>query len=105
MDTMNLKRGDSFYFSIDLTNELDQPLDLPLDDIKSQVRRGNDELVDTLTIEKDLVEVGRYNIRSLDTTSYPVETLFLDIKIRDNDLVTSTKTTKLVVEKDVTKWL
>ena len=103
METMNLKVGDSFYFYVDLLNESNTPIDVNRSNVRCQIRQENGTLVDTLWVEKDVV-LGRYLIKSIDTSKYVVGTLLMDIKIRDNDVISSTKTTKLIVEKDVSRW-
>lgn len=103
MNKLNLKKGDTFSFYVDLVNASNQPLVLPVDKIKSQVRRQNLALVDTLVIETTATE-GRYFIKSNDTSIYPEGLLYTDIKINDNGIILSTETVEINVIRSVTSW-
>lgn len=105
MNKIELKRGDTLSYVIDLTDADDTPLDIALVDIKSQIRYKSGELIDTLVIAKDPIIVGRYFVTSVDTSGYHVGELEMDIKIRDGDVVLSTETTYVTVKRDVTRWL
>lgn len=101
--TINLKKGDTLFFYAELADATGAPIILTIDNIKSQVRRKNGILIDTLTVE--LTDIpGRYLLKSIDTTDYPVEQLELGIKINEDGILLSTETVALVVSKEVTAW-
>jgi hypothetical protein len=101
---LNLKRGDTFFFNMDLALADGTPLVVTVDKLKCQIRESNDKLVDTLLIETTDT-VGRYlfTAPSENTVKYPAKELFLDVKINDG-IVTSTPTISVIVDKDVTRW-
>ena len=106
-NTLNLKRGDTFFFYMDMKlADGVTPLILPVENFKCQIRRVNDELVDTLLVETTDTD-GRYLFTALaeDTLNYPLQDLQMDVKIDDGGIVTSTQTITVAVDKDVTKWV
>lgn len=104
MEKMNFKRGDSFSYYIELTDAENLPLILDVSNIKSQIRNQSNILIDTLTIETTATN-GKYLISALDTSQYPIGLAYMDLKIRENGVFTSTETIEVTVEKDVTRWV
>ena len=105
MDSLSLKRGDTFFFYMDLALADNTPLVVTVDKLKCQIREVNNELVDTMVIETTSTD-GRYlfTADAENTLTYPLNTLYLDVKINDG-IVTSTPTIPVEVDKDVTKWV
>jgi len=105
MNKLKLKRGDTFFFYMDLALANGDPLIVTIDKLKCQIREINDTLVDTMDVQTTQTS-GRYlfTASSEKTLSYPIKDLQLDVKINDG-IVTSTPTVLVEVDKDVTKWL
>lgn len=96
------KRGDTFILNLQLSNELDQPMVYTLSEMKSQIRKKNNSLVSTATIQLT-GEEGVYNISVSDTSHWPIEELYMDVKVTHNNIIFSTETIIIPVIKDVTQ--
>lgn len=102
---MKFKRGDTFKFTVVLTELVDgieQALITDVANIKCQVRTAASKLIETLNIivgDKD----GEYIFSSSDTSNYPTETLEMDIQVNKDGDIGSTQTFKVEVEKDITR--
>jgi len=103
--TLNVKRGDSFFFQVDMAKADGSPLIVTVDNIISQIKRTNDILIDTLLVETTATP-GRYKFSTTPakTATYPIRELILDIRVRDGLEIISTSTIELMVEKEVSSW-
>lgn len=103
---IRIKRGDTFAFYADITSEDGTPLITDVDNLKSQVRDTDYNLISELTVAQTDIE-GRY-LFTADTTadwsSAPGSgrTLLMDIEINIGGQISSSRTVKINVVKDVT---
>lgn len=102
MNEITIKRGDSFSFKITLKDENNQPLNLALSEVQSQVRRKNGSLIQDLQIES--TGSGEFKVFSLNTSGYPLETLEIDVRVKQAQESFATDTVLLRVERGVTVW-
>lgn len=104
---LSVKRGDTFFFNLEIKlADNVTPLVVSVDKLKCQIRKINTELVDTLEVSTTATE-GTYLFTASDdkTLDYPIGELELDVKLNDGGIVVSTPTIKVLVDKDVTKWV
>ena len=102
---MKFKRGDTFKFTVVLTelvDDVEQPLITDVANIKCQVRTATGMIVEDLNVVAS-VEDGEYEFSSADTSNYPTETLEMDIEVNKDGEIGSTQTFKITVEKDITR--
>jgi len=102
---MKFKRGDSFKFTMILTEIVDgveQPLITDVENIRCQVRTVAGTIVEELTVVAG-VEDGEYEFSSANTSNYPTEILEMDIEVTRDGEIGSTQTFKIDVEKDITR--
>lgn len=102
MKELSIKKGDTFNFKISLKDENQQPLNLLVTDVQSQVRQKNGILVQDLNIE--LIQAGEFKIFSQNTSTYPVGILEIDVRVKQGAESFATETILLKVEKSVTVW-
>ena len=102
MNIINIKRGDTFGFSMTLTNDSNVAITGQALNLKCQIRDGNDVLVDTMVItESDTL--GTYIFRAGSTLEWH-GSLFFDIQYTDADsIVASSDAVGIMVREDVTK--
>jgi hypothetical protein len=98
---ITLKRGDSFVFTNNqLLDENQQPLDLTGWSIRSQIRTKKSELIKELDVAINQFD---YSITSMDTTLFPIETLYWDIQYTTPDgVIFSSDTVPINVILDIT---
>jgi len=102
---MKFKRGDTFKFTVVLTelvDDVEQPLITDVENIKCQVRTAAGKLIEDLLITAGATN-GEYEFSSVDTSQYPTETLEMDIQVNKDGDIGSTQTFKVEVEKDITR--
>lgn len=95
------KRGDTLAFYASLKDSEGAYLDYDVSKMKCQLRTRQGKLVDTLNITKTET-TGKYLVRATDTTKYPIEKLYSDIEITDNDITTSSSTFEIEIKRDYT---
>lgn len=99
---MKFKRGDTFAFSMYLRDDNGEAVVVTVDNIKCQVRTISGDLVDTLTTEAT-DNPGEYLFKSPSTNDYPLGKLEMDVRVIKDDIVGSTPTIVLDIERDVTR--
>jgi len=95
------KRGDTLAFYASLKDSDGNLLDYDIAKMKCQLRTRNGRLVDELNIT-ETETLGKYLLRSADTSKYPIEKLYSDIEITDNDIKTSSSTFEIEIKRDYT---
>lgn len=103
---LTIKRGDTFAFYANITDEFGEPLLVSVDKLKSQVRDTNYKLIAELVIATTEVG-GRYLFTAAETNTWPSEpgsgkVLLMDIEINNGGQINSSRTIEINVVKDVT---
>lgn len=97
-----LKRGETFAFYANITDDGGAPVIGLADKLRSQIRTSLDELVAELTVTETQVP-GQYLFEAGPTDTWPVGTLYIDIRKYNGGRITSSPTFRIVVEREVTK--
>ena len=97
-----IKRGETFAFYANITDDGGAPVIGLADKLRSQIRTSIDELVTELTVTESQVP-GQYLFEAGPTDTWPVSTLYIDIRKDNNGRKTSSPTFKIICEKEVTK--
>ena len=97
------KRGDSFVLTIELTKEDGSVIDLPMQDLKSEIRAKNNRLISEVEILQTYTP-GSYILQVLDTSEWPLGEIYMDVKMREENVKTSTDTLIIPVVRDITKF-
>lgn len=95
MTNLNIKRGDTFYYSATWTGAT-------VAELKSQVRDSAGKLVADVVIEATGT-AGTFKLSVADTTKWAITTLYTDIQRTSGGIVTSSETMRIAVTKDVTQ--
>jgi len=103
---LKIKRGDTFAFYANITDELGEPLVTDIINLKSQIRDKGNVLVEELTIATTEIE-GQYLFTALNTVDwlalgYNGRNLMMDIEMNIGGIITSSETIEIEVTKDVT---
>ena len=103
---ISIKKGDTFAFYANITDELEAPLITDVANLKSQIRDKKYVLVEQLAISTTGTE-GQYLFTATDTNlwllpGYDVRGLLMDIEMNVGGIVSSSETIEIVVSKDVT---
>ena len=103
---LEIKRGDTFAFYANMTDELGQPLVTDIANITSQIRDSAYQLICDLTVAVTETP-GRYLFTVLSTDEWPSEIwgsvkLLMDIQINVGGQINSSDTVPIYVTKDVT---
>lgn len=98
---ITLKRGDTFSFSTNLTDNIGNILTGITSNLKCQIRDSMDRLVSEMTIEETDTP-GEYIFKVDDTINFPIQILYFDIEYIDQDITVSSETFEIEVVKDVT---
>ena len=93
---MELKRGDTFAFFVQIT-------DVNATDLKCQIRDSAYRFVSDMDIIPTETP-GKYLFKVEDTTKFPIGELLYDIKFNTEGIKRSTATAYIDVIKDVTKY-
>lgn len=104
MEIIKIKRGDTFGFSMALTDNANTPITGKAANLKCQIRDRSNTLVDEMAItESDTL--GTYLFRAKATTEWTSAMFFyFDIQYTDADgIVTSSPTVTIELGEDVTK--
>jgi hypothetical protein len=100
---MEHKRGDTLSFLINLVDDNNQPLDLEVTQIRSQMRNSVNKLIDEFTVTKTET-IGEYLFEAqADTNTYPLSTLYSDIEINEDGIIASSETFEIEIVKDITQ--
>lgn len=103
---LKIKRGDTFAFYANITDELGQPLITDIANLKSQIRDKKYVLITELTIATTEI-AGQYLFTAPNTDEWlkigwSSNTLIMDIEMNVGGAVTSSDTIEIEVIKDVT---
>lgn len=103
---LTIKRGDTFAFYANITDETGAPLVTDAINLKSQVRDTNYNLISELTVAQTDI-AGRYLFTADTTADWPAapgigKTLLMDIEINNGGKISSSRTVEIRVVKDVT---
>jgi hypothetical protein len=101
MQTLNpFKRGDAFYFALDITDSAGEPVDVDVEDMICQFRDNNDILIAEMTITASET-LGRYEFEYEDTTAnFPITQLVGDVEMQIDGKTHSTEDISVTVLKD-----
>lgn len=104
---ISIKRGDTFAFMANITNEEGNPLIKDAVNLKSQIRDKHDNLISELTITATETP-GQYLFVSPSTEDWPAfawgeNMLQMDIEINVEGQIASSDTIDIEVIKDVTR--
>ena len=91
----NIKQGDTFEYIATWAGA-------KVDELKSQIRNKDDELIDEVVIE-DTDVPGQFRLSVSNTNEWTVGTLYTDIQRTADGVIKSTPTMNFNVTKDVTK--
>lgn len=97
------KQGDSFSFVASLTGTDGLPLNVAANKVKSQIRKEDGTLIDSLVITAG-ASTGLYNVNGQNTQNYPIGEFYVDFKIEVDGKIISTPTIKIEVQKSITQW-
>jgi hypothetical protein len=98
---IRIKRGDSLVFNIALTDSESEPLDLAVENIRSQVRERDGKLIASLTVAATET-TGTYQLTAESTQGWPARSLECDIELDIEGTVISSETFAIEVLRDVT---
>jgi len=103
---LKIKRGDTFAFYANITDELGQPLITNIANLKGQIRDTSYLLVENLTISTTGIE-GQYLFAAGSTDNwlilgYSNRSLIMDIQMSIEGIISSSETIEIEVIKDVT---
>ena len=99
---ISIKRGDTLRLFIRLTDSDDNPIDIDVENIRSQIRDTAGNLIDEFKVEKTS-ELGQYKFTTEGTSEYPITTLESDIEFIINNTIKSSNTFMIKVIRDVTR--
>ncbi|NMB42825.1 MAG: hypothetical protein GX995_01670 [Clostridiales bacterium] len=99
---LTIKRGDTFAFYANITDETGAALVTDTTNLKSQVRDTKYNLISELVIAPTETP-GRYLFTSAETDSWPTTKLLMDIQINKGGQISSSQTVEISVIKDVTR--
>lgn len=100
---ITIKRGSSFSLPIVVLASDDPDVDnLLIENISSQIRTDNDDFVEDLDVELSTTTDGTVNVSSPDTSDWPLENLYLDVRYVINSVVKFTDTIVIKVVKQQT---
>ena len=104
---LRIKRGDTFAFFANMTDESGDPLITDVANIKSQIRDASDNLISDLSVATTETS-GTYLFTASSTDNWPTELwgdtrLLMDIEINIEGQVNSSDTIDVMVAKDVTR--
>ena len=103
MQTVSIKRGDTFGFSNAITEDDGVTAITGIaSELKCQIRNRNDELIEELTITESTETPGTYVFLAGDTSEWAITTYKMDIQRISAGTTTSTETIFINIEKDVT---
>ena len=103
---ITIKRGDTFAFYANMTDELGQPLITDIANLRSQIRDKKHVLIEELTIAATGA-AGQYLFTATDTNiwlpqGYSSRSLIMDIEMSTGGIISSSETINIEVIKDVT---
>lgn len=92
---IRIKRGDTFKRSV-FPKDANNPA--VIESLVAQIRSRKDTLIEELVVEEGN-EVGEYIISSPDTSAYPPETVFLEMRFVIGGEKFSSRTVEIIVER------
>lgn len=103
--SIKIKRGDTFSYFATFLDENKEPMAIGVNDIKSQIRDTEYNLIATVNIVAT-EDAGKFHL-SCNTDNFPSNVwgsvrLLMDIELNLNGDIISSDTVKIEVEKDVT---
>jgi len=103
---IKIKKGDTFAFYANITDELGEPLVTDVANLKSQIRDMKYGLIEELTIATTATE-GQYLFTATDTNvwlphGHTSKSFIMDIEMNNGGVVSSSDTIEIEVIKDVT---
>ena len=98
---LTIKRGDTFAFYANITDEAGAALITDTMYLRSQVRDTKNKLIAELVIAPTDIG-GRYLFTAAETNTWPVSKLLMDIEINNDGQISSSQTVEISVLKDVT---
>jgi len=103
---IKIKKGDTFAFYANITDELGQPLITDIANLRSQIRDKKHVLIEELTIAATGT-AGQYLFTATDTNvwlpqGYSSKSLIMDIEMNTGGIISSSDTIEIEVIKDVT---
>lgn len=100
---ITIKRGSTFSLPVLIMEEDDDRIDdLDILNMLSQIRSDNDDFVEDLTITADSLLEGTFIVSKDDTSDWPLENLYLDIRYTIDDVIYFTETIVIKVVKQQT---
>lgn len=98
----SFKRGDTFSFIASMSDSSGAPIIGAAEKLRCQIRDASDRMQGETTITEPTS--GNYLFKISSTALWPANTtLYLDIQYVDNDIITSSETISVLIEKDVTR--
>lgn len=102
---ITFKRGSTFEAELELVTEDCTPVDIRAEFMTAQINDGDDNLISELTIVETIVP-GTYLLSTTDDTSdWPLETIYIDIRAILDDKIRYSNTLAIKVTKQVTRVL
>lgn len=99
---MTFKRGSTFeYNQLILAADDDEIDNLLLENISSQIRTDNDDVIVDLLVTETSV-LGTYKLSYVDTSDWPLENLYFDVRYILNDKICFTDTIMIKMVKQQT---
>jgi hypothetical protein len=100
---ITIKLGSSFSLPIIVLASDDSDVDnLLIENISSQIRTDNDDFAEDLVVELSPTTEGTVIVSSPDTSEWPLENLYLDVRYVINDVIKFTDTIVIKVVKQQT---
>ena len=97
-----LKRGETFAFYANITDDDGTPVTGLADKLRSQIRTSLDKLVVELMITETQVP-GQYLFEAGPTDTWPIGTLYIDIRKYNGGRIISSPTFRIICEREITK--
>lgn len=97
------KRGDTFAPSAQYLNADGTPASLVGYSIKSQLRDTGGNLVHEFGFQVTNATLGEYAFDPVDTSTWPVSTMQMDIQYTQNGMVISTEAIELSIVRKITR--
>ena len=98
--TPDMKRGDAFTYEATILVD-GQLTDIPIEDIRSQVRTKTGILVGECSVER--ISTGKYKFFVMDTNTWPIGIIEFDFEMVVNGIAQSSPTYSKTVVKDITR--
>lgn len=101
---ITVKKGDTLAFIVKRTDKDGTPLTGDAAKLRSQLRNNKDVLIAEMNItETEVLGSYLFQVSAAETALWDTGTYVFDIQYKDGDLVKSSETFQVKVEKDVTR--